>query len=292
MPTVTRSDASIVTETVSVALRLAVSAVGAIGNFYQARIQTGNVTPTGSSTLGSYIAANVQDWQNAQYRWQSNTVTTDQWIKLDLGASPPSYYGVYLGRLNVGVGTVQANATDTWGAPTFSEVNSFTRDDHISRRNKIVFFNAFHTEVTYRFVRFLINSATVTDDGATFKVGKFFPLVTSVEIEPRQEVSIQRMKAVLEQEFSSGRHEILSQGEQKMILDFPWEYMWNPTRSPDGNEESSMLSLATDKDVPVIVCPNTLRTYQAYLCRQMGELAIRSSQGIGAQMPLSFIEIT
>jgi len=265
---------------------------GSIGDFFQSLLHTSNATPSALTTQSGYSPVHVLNWQEPRLRWQSNVKTPDQWLKLDLSSSPPNYVGVYLDGLNLASATLQANATDTWGAPTFNLVVTFTLDDIVTRRHGVFFFNpTTHASIALRYVRLLITASTATDDGANYKVSSFFPLVSSVEVLNRPQITLARRKPVVENQFPAGRHEILSQGDRAVFMELPWSWLWDPTVNPTVNEEATMLALATDKDVPVCVCRNLNKTYQSYLCRQLGDFSLQS-EGVGARLPLIYEEIT
>ena len=264
---------------------------GSIGDFFQSFIQTVGVTPSALSTQSGFSAANVLDWQNPLYRYQSNATSPDQTLLLDLGASPPSYVGIYLEGLNFAACTWQANATDVWTSPSFAQSITVSVDPVTSLRRGIFFFNAAHTTQSYRYTRLLIAAGTARDDGANFKVAKFFPLVSAREVINRGEIIQTRQRPVLTNEFPAGRKEILRQGEQFVTLELPWQWMWNVALDAATDEKSTMLALATDPDTPVVICRDLNRPTEAYIMRNEANFGL-SSEGVGARMPLVYRQVS
>jgi len=94
-----------------------------------------------------------------------------QRLTLDLGAAT-SLAVIGLGHVNFATATIQGNATDAWGAPTYSQAITIgrspnTRYQHNHRPTVAVPFNLRHVSLS------IPNQAT-TDGAAVFRVGYLF----------------------------------------------------------------------------------------------------------------------
>lgn len=266
---------------------------GVVGNYYQTRIQIAGVTVVGTTDASGFPASNVLDWQHPLVRWQSNNLTGDKVLVFDLSAAPPNYVGFYIGRVNFTSAFLQANATDSWGAPTHNVAISFTNDSYVSRLQGTFFYLADRSTINLRFARLRIVGGTGVNDGATgYKVGLMVPMVTAVEVDNRAPVRRVVTKGKLFNALGGGGEDLVAISQRRMQLELPWTWLWDPSLSPVTNEEANMLTLAADPETPVVVVPNLNRLYESYLCRQAGEIQIETEVGIGATMPLLLREIS
>lgn len=267
-------------------------ASGVIGNYYQTRIQVQNVTVVGTTDASGFPASNVLDWGHPLVRWQSNNLTGDKALVFDLGATPPNYVGFYIGRVNFTSAFLQANATDSWGAPTHNVAISFTTDSYVSRLQGTFFYLADRSTISLRFARLRIPSGTGVNDGATgYKVGVMIPMVTAIEIDNRAPIRRLVTKGKLFNVLGGGAEDIATIAQRRMQMELPWAWLWDPSTNPATNEEANMLTLAADPETPLVIVPNLNRTYESYLCRQTGDIRIDTEAGIGATMPLLFREV-
>lgn len=266
---------------------------GVMGNYYQALIQTTGVTLAPSTESSPALATNVLDWAHPAKYWMTTTTASDGTLVFDMGASPPSCIGLYLGRFNVASGVrLQANATNTWGSPSIDNALTFTTDSFVNRIQGLFFFNTDRSAITHRYYRLKIPSGTAVTDGASgFKVSLALPLVSPVEVTNRPQFRLTVRRAMARAVLPGGEEQRAALSVRQAILEMPWEWMWDPTLNAVTNEESTMLSLAQDEDDPVVVCRNLNKPHQAYLCRREGEIALDSSEGIGANFPLRMVEI-
>lgn len=266
---------------------------GVMGNYYQALLQTAGVTLTESTESSPAVAENVLDWAHPAKYWMTTGTGSDGTLVFDMGASPPSYVGLYIARLNVTGGVrLQANATNTWGSPSIDNALTLTTDSFVNRTQGIFFFNTDRSAITHRYCRLKIAAGTgVTDSASGYKVGLALPLVSPVEVTNRPQFRLFVRRAMARASFPGGERQIAALSVRQAVLEMPWDWMWDPTSNAVTNEESTMLSLAQDEDDPVVVCRNLNKPYQAYLCLREGEISLDSSEGIGANFPLRMVEI-
>lgn len=88
------------------------------------------VIVTSSSEATGYVDDNLTN--PARWRaWMSAKATTDQWVKFDLGSNQSLQFFAAIDPVIHAGGTlrVQANATDSWGAPTINDVLTAPTDD-------------------------------------------------------------------------------------------------------------------------------------------------------------------
>jgi hypothetical protein len=109
-----------------------------------------------SKKSNSLVETNVVDNRIGK-PWRTNNTVTGVWIKFDQGASgfgPNDAVGIFGHNLtSAAVVTVEANATDSWGSPTFTEVLGIQLDDDGLVFTRIV---EFITATTLRFWRITI----------------------------------------------------------------------------------------------------------------------------------------
>jgi hypothetical protein len=263
---------------------------GGIGLFYHARLQTTGVTVTGSEEASGFIADEVLDWENPQDTWRTNNTTGNKTLVFDLGSALTTY-GFYIEGVNVPAGSIQANATDSWGAPTINQSATFTLDSFALRRHGLFFFNADRSSIALRYLRLVLTGSQSPDGGVSYyQVGTCLPLVSPTELTNRRPLGLAGIEPVLENEWP-GRYENAAIGVRQVQVDLPWEFFFNPIPHAADNEESKMLALATNPATPVVVCPDLNRPQQTYLCRRRGEIRWDIQQGIGASFPLAFSEV-
>lgn len=270
---------------------MALTSSGLLGLFFHARALTTGVTVTASTEASGFLAGNVLDWENPRLPWRSTTKTADQWLRFDLGASPPGYVGLFVRGANFPSATLQANATDSWGTPAISLPITVATNTVVERRHGLFFFNTGRTAPGHRYVRLLIGANQATDGGGTYyAVESALFAVAAVELTARRPLEQTLIDPVEEQAWP-GRREVAQLGARQVRLDLPWEFFLNYAEGATENEEGAMLALSTSPAQPVIVCPNLHRPQEAYVMRRLGEVRWAMQGGVGAAMPLVFEEV-
>lgn len=118
-------------------------------------------TVTASSEAADFPVTNLQNrWKDSE--WRSTAVSTDQWIKANLGSSPQISHIVLLNHNARLAQTIklQANDTDVWTAPAV-DISITITADMVS--NEILVYN--YTGTSYQWWRTLIVADSGNPDG-------------------------------------------------------------------------------------------------------------------------------
>lgn len=256
----------------------------------------GKVTTSASLTTSSeqspFFATAVLNWEAPLFPWRSVNKTSEQWIRYDLGASPPAVFGLYVRGANFASATIQANSTDTWTSPPVSVAISLATTPFLGRRQGMFFFNTARTSITYRYLRIHIAANLATDGNASYyQIGVALPVIQSLELDPRPHIERTYIDPIIEHAWI-GRREVSGFGlaRRQVVLSLPWEFFVNYLATSP-NEENDVLFLSTLPDEPILVCPNLDRLAETYLTRRVGELKLSMNGGAGASVPLAFEEV-
>lgn len=138
---------------------------------------------TGSTQDATYVATNVKSPQRPFLPWRT-TATSEQTLVLDfLGTATITFLALIYGNF-IDV-TVQGNATDSWGAPSFSQATKLSRNPWNSRYHLGIVLSGF----AYRYMRIVIAAQTPIDGAAYFRLGGIWAGV-SVETPRHVEFSV------------------------------------------------------------------------------------------------------
>lgn len=126
------------------------------------------VTITASASASGYPATNLSSpapWK----RWRSTQTTGDQWVKFDLGTARAMTACLLRGPLVHAGGSIrfQANATDSWGAPTID--TAFTIPTTMRTQVLALFF----ASQSLRWVRIYFTNTSAVDQAV--ELGVAFP---------------------------------------------------------------------------------------------------------------------
>lgn len=129
-------------------------------------------TLTASTTNAQYPVANIQDdFRTKAWRSTSNSDN----IVFDMGSTEPVDYLAIVDNWKNGFGvstiTVEANATDSWGAPAFSTTLTFDSTFGIGLKSI--------TEQNYRYWRFVLTSTLGYCELANIFIGKAVDISTN-----------------------------------------------------------------------------------------------------------------
>ena len=113
-----------------------------------------------------YVADNAATPQLPFKPWKTTTIGSDQNLVVDFG-SAATIEAVGLIRTNFTSATIQGNATDAWGGPSYTQAITIARNPWNTRYQygyRPVAFN-------YRFLRVLIPTQATTDSASAFILG-------------------------------------------------------------------------------------------------------------------------
>jgi hypothetical protein len=123
------------------------------------------VTPVASSEKAAFPVANIKTPQRPGVPYKS-TVATDTSIVMDHG-SAKLVEGAFIGHCNFTSIRFQANATDSWGAPTYNQLLTLTR----SPNGRYQHFHLPSTAPNLRFNRWFIPTQATTNGASAFSIG-------------------------------------------------------------------------------------------------------------------------
>lgn len=134
-------------------------------------------TPTASTEHASFPAENIADLSkpSAEYRSTGALQTT---IVLDTGAASTAVAAVYVGGVNFTSLTIQGNATDSWGAPSFTQAVTIAQDAELLKRKAFIALTAF----AYRYMRLVIPVQTRTDGEGFYRIGAVALMSAAAEL--------------------------------------------------------------------------------------------------------------
>jgi len=129
-------------------------------------------TITASSTNAQYPAANIaEDFRTKVWRSTSNSDN----VVFDMGSTEPVDYLAIVDNWQSGFGvstiTIEANATDSWGAPAYSTTLTFDAVNGIGLKSI--------TEQSYRYWRFVLTSSLGYCELANIFIGKAVDISTN-----------------------------------------------------------------------------------------------------------------
>jgi hypothetical protein len=135
-------------------------------------------TITASSEASGFPGSNLLDVHKPGAEWRS-TATTEQNIVFDTGTVGCVVTAVFLGDVNFTSVTIQGNATDSWGSPSFSQAFTVSKDNVVQRYKAFAALTGF----AYRYLRLLVPAQSPTDSEAFFRIGTAIPASWAGEME-------------------------------------------------------------------------------------------------------------
>ena len=239
-------------------------------------------TPTASTEATGYPDDNVTEYKKPSKEWRS-TVKTETTIVCDLTNVDQAVAAVFLHGVNFDDAYIQGHASDSWGAPSFSEQIKIPYCLK-SKRYKGFFVL---TDFAYRYLRLRITAQTPTDGEAFFRIGAMVICSTATAIDKNPSYGSYKQRAVkpaIEVEYEGGSKDFVTIGlhrryETEMAFASPscnmddiWE-KWNLDlgsilvlyeNSLHGSDESSAWLLRLESQVDM--------TWEAYEYANMESL--------------------
>ena len=122
-------------------------------------------TITGSSEDADYPASNIANPERPFLPWRT-TAITDQNVVIDFTTTTQLSL-IILVRTNFAAATIQGNATNTWGAPSYSQAVTIARNPVMWRYQYAILPVGFN----YRYLRIFIPAQTPVDGASYFLLG-------------------------------------------------------------------------------------------------------------------------
>lgn len=229
---------------------------------------------TASNEDAVYPASNLQDYSHPKRSYRS-TVTSSVNIVCAM-ASPSSVKAIVLYDCNFTSVTIQANATDVWTSPSFSQTYTIGQD--VRTLMGKIFIDLRSNALTYQYVRILIPSVggaqSIIDGASYFRIGSVMIAGTVLEfqVNPSWPYQYTIDMPIKTNEFETGGFEQVELGYSRWKASFGWDVI-------KPNEESDLHTLS---QIPRSTCvafwENMGNTYHTYLCRRMDPVKITWSQ--------------
>ena len=226
-------------------------------------------TIIGSSELTASPATNIAKPGRPFLPWRT-AAGGSQNVVIDFG-STKTITGLWLVHTNFATVTIQGNATDSWGAPTFAQTFTITRTPWNFRYNlsrPLVGFS-------FRFMRILIPSQTPLDGTSTYLLGGVYAGVTEVIPQGfRFEVDITTIMPAIDVEQQAGAwSQRLVMGEP--LVSFSATRSARYTRLTPGYQDDLKLWLdlarrIRDNDIFAIAL-STVDTSQGFVVRSINQ---------------------
>ena len=132
---------------------------------YDNMLADANITLTPSSADATYTAANLRTPQRPFLPWRTTALGAQNVVVDFLAARKVT--ALLLTHVNMTSVTIQGNATDSWGAPSFSQALTIRRNPWNGRYQHGVILSGFN----FRFMRVLIPSQSVINGVAYYSIG-------------------------------------------------------------------------------------------------------------------------
>lgn len=212
------------------------------------------------------VAINLYEYDSITKAYWTADVT-DEFITLDLSATPPTLVAVFIDAVNFSQAVIKGKNTNVdWGTPDFTSGTVAISTDPTVDRKKL-FFEPSST-FNYRYLR--IEPASVDSGDSVFKIGRIVCLDTVYTFlhNPTWDYEKSAPLAIVVNEFKSGGFEVIKQGNHKVAkieVDF----------SVPSATESTLWTLSNlDRSQRVILFENEGDTSKAYMCRRMDVISV------------------
>lgn len=227
-------------------------------------------TPTPSSEISPYLATNLKLYDCPKQHWRTNSVVTNTTIVFNYG-SAKSIVGIVLVDVNFAACYIQANATDSWGSPSYrlpavSGNLTVTKDSLYTQRYNIFIPTVFNLQYS----RLYIPTQTPVDGAAYFRIGTVVHLNTILELSQNPNYDDEEFaeKKIETNEFRSGGFEDIILGDRIWERGFDFEV--HPT---DYINDLKILN-GIDIDQNLILYENFDDTSRVYVCRRRTPIKI------------------
>jgi hypothetical protein len=134
-----------------------------------------------TSSEGDFVKENIKEYKSPFVVWKA-TGTALQDITFDMG-SAKSDVKIFLNNINIPNVDVKANATDSWGSPTFNESIVVNKNHRVDRRMGYFDLGLLATFTNLRYIRLTLPASQTTDDGDNYKLGALVIVDTVVELD-------------------------------------------------------------------------------------------------------------
>lgn len=226
-----------------------------------------SATFTASSQHATLTADNLASPQRPFLTWRT-TATGAQNAVIDFGVGRV-VVGFVIVNVNFTSLTIQGNASDSWGSPSFSSAVTITRNPLTGRYQ----YGGYLTGFAYRYMRLSIPSQATTDAASYYEAGGLWagPVaslprdydwrVAERLIEPRVDVGPSHR----------GFSQRLTLGRARVAMTVPLSAKVNEAQPGNGDEYGAFLSLERQMrdSVHFVLFPELGDSSQIYVCKRM-----------------------
>lgn len=268
---------------------------GPAGPLYLANLALTRIAPiatVASSEQAAFPATYATDLYYLPQRPWKATVTTDSWLRYQVVASSVTLVeGVFIGWLAPGgLSTFNLQfSTDPAFGTTQLDISVNIQNAYNPRTRRYAY-AYFPVSLSTAYVRFFAPNHA----GAPVELGQMVVLGPSGLSIPQRapRPDTEKTTPTTENVAESGSTEVIVLGPPQMTYAFDWEWASNYILR-DGEDtllESPHFDVEPDESV-LVVPDKTLLPHMAFLGLRNGTIAMRSPQGVGAQVPFGYREI-
>lgn len=184
-----------------------------MGDFTFGYVLAEPTSETPSSEDSSYLWENAANYGALKIHYRA-LVQTEVTIVCNFGAAQ-SLVGLMLEDVNFASVTIEGNATDSWGSPSFSESFTISKNPEIQRYNVWCALTSFN----YQYLRIKIPTQSPLDLLSVFRIGRRTFIETAIERSPAwgftgggsyPEPTVNEMKSGRREKISNGAYKIWS----------------------------------------------------------------------------------
>jgi len=203
-----------------------------------------------TSEDSNWLATNLLIFDKRVRYWKT-TVTTASNVVIDM-ASAKALKAVGIIDVNYSSCTIEGNATDSWGSPSFTSGSITIAKEKLTGLYRLHF--AALTGFNYRFLRLVIANQTPTDGASEFRTGVLAVSVDSAAFTygAIQAMSMQRGQAISVQDMHGGGQEKAQNGPAYASITFDIRRL---RVAADFTELTDQLVSIGETDL-ILFCPN------------------------------------
>jgi hypothetical protein len=223
-------------------------------------------TITASEEAVGFSADNLIIYNHGIWHWRSDDITGEKGIVLDYGSAQALTDFLITGA-NFASATIQGNATDSWGSPSFTQAITLTQQTQNRRYNHWASLSGFN----YQFLRIKIDVGATVDSATYYRISKAVSIDTTFTLTRQPSWGYRESANIAygENKFDSGAKERVKLGEKKWMITFSFD----PT---DVNNESDLWTLndIAENHVNIAFFKNDSDNSEAGIFKRAGDIEV------------------
>lgn len=219
-------------------------------------------TPTARSADSDYPVTDIDEKWSLTRTFKAADATANDWlIKLDM-TSAQTVASILLNHVNFTSVTIQGNATDSWGAPSFTTTISISKDPIVQRYKAFIPLTAFN----YRYLRIFIPTGQTPTDDTVWYVGGLVALDSYTELS-RNASMFDRTAEIPNETVEIGGN-VKDSVDTAAMLGLECSLGFSKRKQTDESELWTLNALSNS--TPMVLYENLSDTSQAWLVRKEG----------------------